>query len=1769
MAEAQAVGIFPEEKENITKDKPYFEGDKSKVALEEVMQNYQMTVGKALDVPAEDVNVGNLFYAADMKPIPINSGDAPPHVDTAAGAPFSSVVYKAVSKMVRNDRGIPIPQYEYFGHGSPAHQNAIANNAPHTRLENNWVPGGTNEANERLWRGFVVDNHGNIFKHTDKTVNEVTDIMHGWNAGLDDRLNWGIDTLKHIRGYSSPTSPIEFHEEEYAEDDMVIGGSAGGTKVYNGAPYWMENTWMGNVLVANKNRSHFRFKPNQLGVMTEYSQKVGNMMAGTTVGKIMQMTTDIIPTVLDMESRALGSMYQYGVEQKYKFANTWEHFQFSGNMKIVDGRPVPVFNENDEPMKQHGFLWQIAKDSGENMDEWEEEHPWPKTSTYITSRAYSDLVTPFYSTNIIAGLLTPDADLSDQLLGKYTIPKDEFKKVVSGELQSASVRYPQEMLGFMASYKFFDRVIGKIAGTGSPRGKQIWGITKKNGEDIFKADPLRKGKTWKDTPDYVKEIYYKKGFHRYLLRPDNKNFPNLTSWLDKGRVNAHRNMKLYDNVNMLMSNNMAIAANGFSDLFSGRPAGSIVGYQVSPDYTDNPRPMIPYFVGAILAGLPTAFVGSSGAFQQGIMQKSFDPSQLTSYAKTSIKLVTTAMTGPAAVYDLLKSTIKRTGNTYSPLDFTINEMAALIPDNLNGVDLTQNAKLKAAKFILAARNNAIETGTIESFVDEIALGEQFINDLKQVLGQDGNGGTYGVEFAEGYKQVLTDLDNLIGLKSLDNIVATTTNIGFSINPQTLGESGNIVLQSRQNAMNLIRVLDDVMKWSPKAEGEAIQSVTEHLSKIRALAESEIKLSGERLEELKTMIGFNRELLTSEHYTGQLDNNRHLFRLLEQEIEINEAMGVDPKITAKLIQDTRLKANKNMVAVIYEMKSNSKIFTDEDAAALFVELDMAAEKKILTYGNKMYEEAELLLKDPTDLGSIYTTLKQSFFDINPAEGGIRPKDAATIGDIIGDAVQKQYDGILDGKYGNNIREIAEITQTIKEITGLQSLTTPGDFTKFYGVLRSKSKQGIELRDFLQEVAPAMIKHNEDFLIPGKSMMAVHKLLMASRRSLGEKQSSQYLAYNKAIDVLHEAIQKKNPDALETIIAAGKNYADNVHLNKSGEFSYTLASTRGRDSRIQNFAGSVANPTNNKYDKILPSKWLDYITDMILRGDWEKASTILNDRYGQIITKPKVSVKQPGEIASVGDNSLVGSGANVMDSGQESAARKIVSPEVAPLLAALIDWSLNKKLYHNSKTKEILSAIKTGEYADISVEGTGIFGGGKKESGRKAADYSMEEFIEFQNNITLFNNEMQLTEGTMYEVLDPINLKIGIFQPVTREMANTKFLNSNSVDSLNNIIRTSVKNDVNARAAYKIYERTIIRADKRAVKNMSAKIKTVDANIKEFQTFMNATTIGTGQKSLPFNFNASYEFLTAEGGRALKAFIAGSKDPAEATKLVRRILRQGYANKTTVQVIGDQGEFTAAYAIPSTGETTIRTDYITIPVTDRVVKEMDRIAEILTNKEYGVFAGVEHMEQARRIIIKSNKMTMKGLGLTDASWDQKAMAQIDYTDVPKSGVGVNQALANTLSFARRVVSPWFLGAVGYVRDLRSKNLNMFMAMSRSPEMTKLMHAALFDENNAAVLARDAWQGSTGTRIASSLADYWVDTEVNFQLNMKSPLSYAGLLENFDKYEHAKNYAGSMDNKIKDLDSVENIVKEGMVIQEQLDDIFGLKPENNNNIQLQRKN
>ena len=38
------------------------------------------------------------------------------------------------------------------------------------------------------------------------------------------------------------------------------------------------------------------------------------------------------------------------------------------------------------------------------------------------------------------------------------------------------------------------------------------------------------------------------------------------------------------------------------------------------------------------------------------------------------------------------------------------------------------------------------------------------------------------------------------------------------------------------------------------------------------------------------------------------------------------------------------------------------------------------------------------------------------------------------------------------------------------------------------------------------------------------------------------------------------------------------------------------------------------------------------------------------------------------------------------------------------------------------------------------------------------------------------------------------------------------------------------------------------------------------------------------------------------------------------------------------------------------------------------------------------------------------------------------------------------------------------------------------------------------------------------------------------MKSPLSYAGVGE-----------------RVKDLDSVENIVEEGLVIQEQLDEIF----------------
>jgi len=1728
MAEAQAVGLYPNENQE---PDPYFEGQQSKVALEQVMQDYQVTVGKALDVPPEDVNVGNLFYPANMKPVPHTSGDLPPHLKnktTATSAPYSSVIYKTISGYKKNAAGINIPQYVYFGQGSQMHQSVIDKNQPHTLIKNNWLPQGQNENGERLWGGIVVDNYGNIFKHTAKTQNQVLDIMYGWNTGLEDRLNWGIDTNKHIKGFSSEKSPIEFFEEDYLEDDLMVGGRQQGKKVHNGAPYWIENSWLGNMIVPNKKRSHFRFKPNALGVMTEYATPVGDMMAGATLAKIGQFTADVIPVVLDAESRALGSLYQFSAEQYYKYTNSWNLFQNKVGVTIKDGRPVPVFNSGDEAMKQHAFLWQTAKDAGADMEKFEKENPWPKTAIYETSRTYSDLVTPYYSHNIVTELLIPDSDISDQLLGKYIIPKDEFKKIITGEAQAASVKYPQEMLAFMASYKFFDRVIGRIAGTGSPRGAKIWDISKKNGEDIFNADPIRKGQSWKDAKDHVKEVYYKQGFHKYLQGNAKKDYPKMTSWLDKGRVAAHLNMKLYDNVNMLTSNTMAVGGLYFSDLFAG---GNAMSNYVGLNYAENRQPMVPYILGSILVGLPIGAGVSSAAFQSGIMQQSFKPLQLMSYPKTGIKLATTVLSGGPAVYDLLKSTVKRTGNSYSPLDMTISELAAMIPDELvsggRSVAIDSASKTKMAKFIIAARNNAVETGGIERFIAEIEIGEQFIDDLKQVIGADGKGGTYGVEFAEKYQTVLTDLDSLIGLKTLDNIVAETTNIGFNVNPTVIGETGKILTQARENAINLIQVVDDLIKISPQAEGVAVKSVADHLKKIRIMAETELKLNGDKITEYKEILQLNRELLTSEHYTGKLDNNRMLFKLLEPEVEINEATGVDPKITAKLIQETREKANKNLVSVIHQIKSNSDEFKPEDAAALFVEIDEAHTETLRKYSKVLYEEAENKLKVPADLGSMYTTLRRSFFDVDPAEGGIRPKDAARISDIIGEAVDIQYNGILNKMYPDDEAQIAQITQEVLEITGLKSLRTAKDYTQFYGILKSGSTQGRELRDFLGEFAPAMVNPKDDFKIPATSLLAVHKILKASHRSLTDKKSPDFLAYEKAINTLHKEIDRTNPDALETIIAAGNNYADNVHISKTGEFSTELASYTGRDSRVKNFERSTFNPTNKMYNKILPSKWLDHITDLILKGEVEQAATMLNDRFGQLTTRPR------SDAATIGDNSLAQ--ANIVDVAEEAGSRKIVSPEVAPLLSALLDWNLSNRLYHNPKTKAMLENIKSGEYADIAIEGTGIFGG-KAQKGRASAEIDIDEFINMANNIELFNREMRLTEGTFYEVLDPINTKIGVFQPVTNEMANTRFLNSNTLDSLNSMVRTIIKNDKSAKAAYDKYENIVITADKKAVRYYDKQLNQTEKTIKEFTDFYNATTVGVGQKSLPFNFNSAYEFLTAEGGRGIQAFINGSKDPVRAKELVRRIIEEGYRRKTSVKIIGDKGSFTTAYPIPSTGETKIRTDFVTLPLQDMMVNEMDRIPNILTNKEYGIFSSLEHMEQVRRINLKINNISSKDLGLTDADWSKAAMTKVNLSDIPPDRMNANMLTANFLSFARRVVSPWYIGAVAWVRDLRAKNLEMFLAMARSPEVTNLMHETLFNPKAGKSLSRSTWQGAVGQKAVAASSNHWVDNEINYQIEMKSPLSYVGVGE-----------------RVKDLDSVENIVEEGLVIQEQLDEIF----------------
>ena len=1737
------VGIYNE----TPPEQQYFTRKESKVALDELFSNYKIKLGEGLGVDPKDVKLPDTWYYETMKPIAHISGTAPPDLrETLDRAPFSTVIYKGLVGTERNNAGLIVPKYEYFGEGTPKWQSYMDGKKSMTKVLNNWMPQGLNEKNQREFSGSLVDLHGNVFEFDNKTMEHINDIMYQWESGIQDRGKFGIDTLNMLKGKSSPNKgeTIRFALDENGKE-------------ITGSPYFIEDTWMGNVLIFNKNRSHFKLQPNALAVPTEYAIKTGDLMAAQSLTQMGKYTWDVVPMAGDLLSRGVGEVAQRSVENYYYLGQKTKWWGQDFGIKLVDGQPVIMNRKIDDKFAVHAFYYNQAKAKGADMKAYDITNPWPETKVHRLGDAISDKISNLYTVNAIGELLVPDMEISDVVLSKSLQPKSEIKEILNGEGRAASVKYPQEIMAFMGSYKFFDRVIGRIGGLGSPRGKELWTTIQKDAQALHKSDKSRiklgTKKNWKDEDPLIQEQFLRQALHTHLNKRKYRFYPRLSRWLDKNRIEAYKNLPSADMQNFFVSSNMAIGGLAFQDIFSGTTDLSDIAYageyvatgveygQDVLNYKDtnkDPRKgMIPYFLGMFIVGLPAGAAYQSRGFQQNVMGATLRDipagNLIKGTAGVSARYVSQILSGQPimAHLDLMKGMFVKQGGSYTAAQTTINNLASKIPDS---VASTPKEKVKTAEGLLIMRDSLLKTGTAESAVLEIESTRAFIKNIQDFVSAD-------PAFAEQYKQALKDLDSLLSIRALDKTVGEVTGIGFGVDIEGIMSASNYLVQARGTAQKLLLTLEQVQKFVPQGDSDAFKMLGSHVETLRKIGQSELKLADERIAEYKDLIGLHKELVTSENYTGLLDNNRNLIKLLDIEVELEKASGGDPKKIAELIQNTREKANRNVTELIRKIGQHTKDYTDETAGSAFVQLDEQYMDTVTKYGNILYREVEKKLVDkPVKLQAIYNTLKRSFFDINPAENSIRNVDAARIGDEIGEVVADQFEEMIERTFAGNIKQGREVRQEIKELAGLNSLETPQDYLKLYGMIRSKD--GVELRSFIRSYMPAMA--DTDFLIPAKNVLDIHKILVASQRNAGQKRSTIHNAYVKGIDTLKAELNKINPAIGDEIDQVGRVYADNVHQSVSGRFANTNAHYTGRDSRVKNFARSTANPTNKVYDKLQPSEWLDQIVNDILTGKWERASTMLNDRYGMLISR---SVKQKSDVP-----------AKATDIGLEATERRIVDPQVAAQLSALINWKLNERLFFAPKTQDIIKKMQNGEYADIAMEGVGMLKSGYKGKGRKAAEVDVSDFREMLQYISSFNEAMRLPEGGVFQILDPYNLKTATFQPITKEMSATNFAAMNSQGNLNNIIRTLIKNDKNVKAQYKQYVTWAQNADKRAVRTFDAELKKVIEQKNNFTEFMDSLSVSTAgpMKKSHFNFNTAYEFLTKENGRNIKLFLDKNDNSPDAIEFVQRVLQEGFNRRTTVKLTGPEGEYTASTVVPaSDGKVMLRTDYVTTPITDLVVREMERIPDILTDNKYGIFrnhttingnkiSGEEYMARMREIYIKTHKITTENLDLKNVSWSGKAIPSLKFTDIPGQNTYA-QVGANSLAFMRRQISPAWFGMVLTLKDTRVKKLNNFLTNIRNKEMAELFYLALTDQKKGQTLLRDHWTAGTGQKIAAGFTRTWVDNEINYQL--ENPNVLDDILP--------KEFINKQKSKYQNLDDVENIQKESEVLDEQINEIFNL--------------
>ncbi len=1624
------VGIYNAEEGAEVKDAEvkdtkvnYFQGKGGEDALVNIQNWYRGALGGELKVDPSTIKLPEFDYKT-MTGTTVGWGESYPDIwEEYKELPrnlWSSTILKGTGAWLQGEDDVVTMQTDYFMHGSKKHKEYETNGRPVEEIHG-LQPFGENQYGIQIYSGNVIDRRGNVIKIDKLAKTEIDDLVQQWESGHLFRKRRGVPNIIYPH-HSSPDSPIKIIEP--------------------GAPMMLEDTPLGRLITFSPRSAHFLLEPNALGVPTEYGTDVGKLLWGQTAHSVAKWTWDMLPGIPDLSIRLVAGTAQGFSDLAYSqlsmpifgglFMNE-DNYAFDKK-----GRLQYTYNPHGSILEHHQFFTDIK----DKLHLPEYDRTWPTNPVADVLNNIADKLAPLYSNNWMSWWLSNPATVEDSLLGKHLLKdKVSIGRVLSMHDAPFLTRAPHEMLGAWAGWRFVDRVLGRVLGTGLPKGRklleEITGDAKKLfADDIAYKKVHKMGKNWEKLEPGTQDVFIRRATLNYLRKPENFNKWYKSRTFTANRIAAATNEKAYNMMGTGISNSMALGGLGSQELFD----------------TENPWA---FLGGALISGIIFPMTTMSRPWSKYIKGSTIrDPSFKMAY-KVPLDFSASLLQGWRASVDTLHTMFKKTGQGFNPipLDQEILNIAALIPDieyvNNSGKTkiVSQGQKEDFALYLINVKNAAIEAGDVKQLILSIERGKQFMNDLDSMP----------AEFLKQYNLSLIGVRGLISSKIIDSTVDNLVDLGPMVNIDNIERGAISLRQSRDTAVQLMVMLEDMFKALP--ESEAGERIALHLNKIREQVNSHMKYVDMRTEDLTNLTGLYKELLTTEDFHGTIANISNQMRVTDLDVELAKLRGEPVENINKIITESRKRINASTLNIIAEMVNRTDRFTTVEAGKVFSDLVKIRDKNIKHRGNAIYQELDDALSgEHVNLSAINQVLKEKFYNVDIAENSIRPSHAVQIKEIVGDTVRIQLEKAIElearrdavarfgmpthlgGGYSQaQLREIInENRQVIAEEIGLtKGFTNNNDYAKFYNILTSDTKQSDELIKTLTQTAHPMA--TGEFIIPATRLYDIHKLLVAGRRSLGENKSPQFVAYRDSINIIKQELSQGNMNIMKMIEDTGEIYANEFHRTLTGTFKQEIKIV-GMDSGKGTFRSSEAHHSNIVYSKE-PSVWGHHFARLIIEGDWEKVGRMLKDEFGQnvIVRKSEPPIR--------GSQQLSTEAGAVKMPPIESSQRVIVDPIIRSQLASVIDWALLDILHTE---KGLSRFLKENVMLDLN-----------KAPNKQLA---MEQWKKIEENIRSFNDMMDMPVNGEYHLINTLNYKGGVMKTITDDMASVKFLSAgqriygDSQTFLDQTVRHILKENPKLKTMYKLFTRAINNNVQKAQGKWRLDIKEMARKKAHYENFYRSVV---GDNSTPFNFLKSYEFLTAENGRMAKQYLnrarlQGDAHFNETKEFIKFMIEQGFRSRTSIRLANRKGGYLSQTAEP---DARIHEAYVIVPLIDVFNSEIERLGPLLWDPEIGIMKNADHVQKIRAIAEDSITLTGKDVGLGSRSWDEGLMPLINVKDIPASAT-TGMHLSNALAFAKHKVSPTFLIGTAVARELRMRKIGFYQALIKDPDMVDIFHTMLIE-------------------------------------------------------------------------------------------------------------